>query len=93
MTSWLLRASTRLYGEPPGKDAPRSTRLRWMRRMDLRNVPFLLLTYVFFFLLAPPSWLTIVVAICGLLWLANVIAVSVRIRRAQRREQAPGSAP
>jgi hypothetical protein len=89
MTGWLRAASVKLYGEPPPKDAPRSIRLYWIRRLSLRLMLFTLPVYACIFLFAEQTWVLIVVAAGVLLWLESVVSLSFRIRRERRRERMP----
>jgi len=80
----LRTLSHKLYGQPPPTGAPKSVRLRFVRRIQLRMLPFAIPAYVFVFVFLSTTWAVIVVAV-GLL---NVILLSVRIRRAERHESA-----
>lgn len=83
----LRAASVRLYGEPPSKDAPRSQRLRWVRRLYLRMLLFALPAYACVFVFTRQTWVFVVVAVGALIWLEGVTSISIRIRREQRRER------
>lgn len=87
MTGWLRAASVKLYGEPPSKEAPRSSRLAWIRRMHLRMMLFALPAYVCILLIGQ-TWILVAGAVSALIWLEAVVSVSIRIRRARRREEA-----
>jgi hypothetical protein len=80
----LRSLSHKLYGQPPPTDAPKSVRLRYVRGIQLRMLPFALPAWVFLLVVSLSTWAVIVVAV-GLL---NVISLSVRIRRAERHESA-----
>jgi hypothetical protein len=83
----LRAASVRLYGEPPPKDAARSHRLRWVRRLYLRTLLFALPAYACIFVFARESWVFVAVAVGALIWLEAVASLSIRIRSEQRHER------
>lgn len=76
----------RIFGAPPPKDAPRSRRLRWVRRFYLRLLPLTVPVYALVLVLASQTWVYIPLAVATLLWLEGLISISLRIRREQRRE-------
>ncbi len=77
----------KLVGEPPGKDAPRAAKLRWIRGIYLRPLPLLLFVYAI--LAVGASWLELALAgVSALTWLQGFVSLSLRIRREEHRPNA-----
>jgi hypothetical protein len=78
----LLTAAGRIYGRPPGRDAPELERLRWLRSLLLKNDVIGLLSFA---LCAVFIRATIVYVIGGVwaVWALAILArMHVRMRRA-----------
>jgi uncharacterized protein (DUF58 family) len=83
----LAAVAYRLYGQPPGRDAPRSIRLCWIRRLYVGSVLISLPATVL--LIAWGSSLALVIVAAGwVMTLLGLAQVSLQIQRARRREQA-----
>ncbi len=78
----------RVVGPPPSKDAPRSERLRWIRRLNVRwSTPAAALALILLVVWVVPWW----IAVIGVAWQGYTIAsISHKIRREERRESASG---
>ncbi len=80
-----------MYGNPPTKDAPKSERLRYIRRFYVRPlwVPALeLVVAVYAIVAVRQTWLIAVFAVAAALWIQGFTSLSLRIRRAERSEMA-----
>jgi hypothetical protein len=88
MTSRLRSISSKLFGEPPPKSAPRSELLRWIRGLYLEMLPITIPAWVAAAIWAPSALLLIGLAVSSLIWLQGVTSLSIRIRREERRERA-----
>jgi hypothetical protein len=75
----------RMFGEPPGRDAPEEARLRWTRRFYLRPLPVALAVYGLAVLVASETWQYAVLAAAALFWLQGLVSISLRIRRVAHR--------
>ena len=84
--SRLHAAASKVYGEPPPKGAPRSQRLRYVRRLYWRMLLFGLPAYTVLIIWAEPAWVLVPVGVAALIWLQGLLSISVRIRRERRRE-------
>jgi CHASE1-domain containing sensor protein len=89
MSGLFRRASVKLYGAPPPRDAARSVKLRYVRQLQLRGLPFVVPLAVVYLIFTPPTWVLIVLAVGAVVALENLISLTVRIRRAERRELRP----
>lgn len=70
----------KLVGEPPGKDAPRAAKLRWIRGIYFKQLPFVILVYAI--LAVEASGVVLALAgVSALIWLQGFISLSWRIRR------------
>ncbi len=77
-----------MVGPPPGKGAPRSERLRWIRRLNWRlNTPFAALGLVLLLVYAP--WYF--AAAGAALQTYTLVSISLKIGREERKEHAGGS--
>jgi hypothetical protein len=88
MTSRLRSISSKLFGEPPPKDAPRSQLLRWIRGFYLKMLPIAIPAIVAVLVWASDTWMLVTLAVSVLIWLQGLNSLSVRIRREERRERA-----
>jgi ABC-type transport system involved in multi-copper enzyme maturation permease subunit len=71
----------RLYGVPPGRDAPKLDRLLWFRGYYLRSLVLAALPIVFVVVFLP-AWIAVVVM---LPWLIGFARLSAEIRGERRR--------
>jgi hypothetical protein len=82
----VKRLATRLYGHPPGPDAPRLEKLIWVRRTAYYGTAWtwVLIAAVFVLTISSPvGW--IVLAVCGSVWLSGFASINLRIRRERER--------
>jgi hypothetical protein len=85
--AWEQRLTVKLFGAPPPKGASPLKQLRFVRRVSVRGmlvyVPILAVVAA----LGTSEWMTL--AICALVLgsSANVLAITRKIRRAERAEQ------
>jgi hypothetical protein len=84
----IRSVSFKLYGQPPPKGSARSVRLSYVRRIQLRLLLFVVPIYAVVLALGFQTWLLIVFALAAAIALANIVSLSIRIRRARQREQA-----
>jgi hypothetical protein len=82
----LSALAYRLYGAPPPKGAPRVELLRWIRGVQLTILPLGLVACGVLLIWAGTTWL-IVAGVGLLISLENLISLSVKIRREERRER------
>jgi hypothetical protein len=80
--------SFKLFGQPPLKDSARSVRLCYIRRIQLRQLLFVVPLYAVVLALGVQTWILIVFAVGAAIYVGNVVSLSIRIRRAREREQA-----
>jgi hypothetical protein len=73
--------AVKLFGEPPGEDAPDAAKLRWVRRFYLRPLPLVLVVYAMLALWATSAVVLVLAAVGALVWLQGFISLSLRIRR------------
>jgi hypothetical protein len=78
----------RLYGPPPPVGAPRSQVLRWFRKTSWWGAPVTVILLVLSLLAHQSAWVSVALAVFAATSLANLIALTVRIRRAERAEAA-----
>lgn len=79
-------AGYRLLGHPPAASAPRSERLRWVRRFYVRPLPITLGIWIWLLITFQDTITYIVFAMMAFIWLEGMVEIGVQIRRAQRRE-------
>jgi hypothetical protein len=91
MMDRLRTIGFRMYGQPPAKGARQSERLRYIRRFYIRPLwlPLLeLLVSAYVIVEVHQTWIIVLIAVAALMWIRSVIELSLRIRRAERREMA-----
>jgi uncharacterized membrane protein YdbT with pleckstrin-like domain len=89
MRARLRTIAFRMYGQPPAKDAPQSERLRYMRRFYTRPLWLKLLTVLlgaYIIVEFHQTWIIVLLAVSALIAIQGYTSLSVRIRRAERRE-------
>lgn len=74
----------RVFGAPPREDAPKVEHLRWVRRFYLWPLIVTVPVYVWALLTATETWIYLVLALSGLMWLQGVVSLGLQIRREQR---------
>jgi uncharacterized membrane protein YdbT with pleckstrin-like domain len=72
---------TRVFGVPPGPEAPKLDRLLWFRRYYLRNLGLVAVAIVLVLVFLPP-WLVVVVLAP---WLIGFARLSAEIRRVRQQ--------
>jgi hypothetical protein len=65
--------------------------LRWIRRTSSWGPPVTILMLVLTLIFSRSSWLSIVLAVCVAVSVANFIVLTVRIQRLERAERAASS--
>jgi len=91
MKDRLRVLAIRMYGQPPAKGGPQSERLRYVRRFYTRPLWFTVLKVLLVALIFAEShqtWLIVLFAVLALMMILGYAELSLRIRRADRREQA-----
>jgi hypothetical protein len=78
--------TARLYGPPPPPGASRAQTLRWIRRTSSWGPPVTVLMLVLTLIFSRSTWLTVVLAVCAAVSIANFVVLSVRIQRLERAE-------
>lgn len=83
LTERLARQSTRLFGPPPPKDAPKIETWRFVRRIYARTFLFAIPAWIVIALDDVPVWLWFLFGIGAVTGLCGFISVDRRIRRLQ----------
>ena len=87
MNRRLMSMGFRVFGAPPPRGAPLSERLRWVRRFYLRLLPVFLALYAVAVVYASSTWVWVLLAGTGLLWLQGLASLTIRIRRERDRDR------
>jgi len=80
MMELLARRSTRSFGPPPSKDAPKVETWRYVRRIYAWTLFFAIPTSIVIALDDGPIWLWILFGISAVTWLHGFVSVNRRIR-------------
>lgn len=81
MKELLARQSTRIFGPPPAKDAPKVETWKYVRRIYARTLLFAIPAWIVIALGNEPIWLWILFGISAVTWLHGFVSVNRRIRR------------
>ncbi len=81
LPKWCQRIFDRFYGVKPGRNARKLDRLIWFRGYYLRNLPVIVVGWIFLLALHT-SW--VLLAVIALPWVLGFARLNVEIRREQR---------